>query len=583
MEIQLLQDIVFVLGLSVLVLFVFHKLRLPLIIGFLLSGIIAGPHGIGLVTDIHDVEVLAEIGVILLMFTIGIEFSLSNIARIRKTLLLGGSFQVVMTIAATSAVALLVGNSWRESVFIGFLIALSSTAIVLKIIQDKGELETPHGRTSLGILIFQDLAIVPMILFTPILAGTASGDIFSILIMIAKFAGIILFVIAGSRYVVPKLFDLIAKTQSRELFILSVLVIAFAVAFLTSSLGLSLALGAFMAGLMISESEYSQNVIGNIIPFLHVFTSFFFISIGMMLDVGYFLDNPVNVLMFTAITLTLKTIIASLAAFILGYPLRTSLIVGFTLSQVGEFSFILSKIGISEGILTEANYQLFLDVSVLSMAATPFAIMLATRVGDRLLRLPMPSKMRYGMPMAGEPERTLLNEHTIIIGYGINGRNVAHAARFANIPYVITEINPDTVKRERKNGENIFYGDATQMEVLEHASIRTARIVVITLPGTGDALRVTKLARQMNPRVHIIIRTRFILHMEDLYKAGANEVIPEEFETSVEIFTRVLDKYDVDRENIDKLVTEIRSDGYEMFRSLSIYDQFRDPREDEDA
>jgi CPA2 family monovalent cation:H+ antiporter-2 len=579
MELQLLQDITLVLGLSILVLYVFHKLRIPLIIGFLLSGILAGPHGIGLVTDIHDIEVLAEIGVILLLFTIGIEFSLSNLVRIRKTLLLGGSFQVVLTIAATTAVALWIGNPLNESIFIGFLIALSSTAIVLKLIQDKGELETPHGRTAVGILIFQDLVIVPMILFTPFLAGNAAGGGTTILLMVLKFIAVIIFVILGSRYLVPKVFDLIAKTQSRELFILSVLVIAFLVAFLTSSLGLSLALGAFLAGLMVSESEYSQNVLGNVIPFLHVFTSFFFISIGMMLDVNYVFSDVGNVLIFTAIVLTLKTFIASLAAYILGYPLRTALIVGFTLSQVGEFSFILSKIGIAEGLLSGENYQLFLSVSVLSMAATPFVIIIASRAGEWLSRVPVLSRMTHGIPMASEPEKTELKDHTIIIGYGINGRNVSHAARFAKIPHIIIEINPDTVKRERKNGENIFYGDATHEEVLEHAFIKQAKILVITLPGTGDALRITHLARDMNPKLCIIIRTRFILHMEDLFKAGANEVIPEEFETSVEIFTRVLDRYGIEREQIDKLVTDIRSDNYEMFRTLSIFDQFKDPRD----
>jgi CPA2 family monovalent cation:H+ antiporter-2 len=535
------------------------------------------------VTDPHDVEVLAEIGVILLLFTIGIEFSLTNLVRIRRTLLLGGSFQVLLTVAATAAVAIWIGNPLNESVFIGFLIALSSTAIVLKIIQDKGELDAPHGRTSVGILIFQDLIIVPMILFTPFLAGNAVGGGGFILLMILKFIAVVIFVILGSRYLVPRIFDQIAKTQSRELFILSVLVIAFLVAFLTSSLGLSLALGAFLAGLMVSESEYSQNVLGNVVPFLHVFTSFFFISIGMMLDVTYVISDPVNVLLFTAIVLTLKTIIASLAAYILGYPLRTALIVGFTLSQVGEFSFILSKIGISEGLLSADNYQLFLSVSVLSMAATPFAIMIATRMGGSFSRLPIFRKMRHGIPMASEPKKAELNDHTIIIGYGINGRNVSHAARFAKIPYIIIEINPDTVKRERKNGENIFYGDATHEEVLEHAYIKNAKILVITLPGTGEALRTTRLARHLNPKLCIIIRTRFILHMEDLYKAGANEVIPEEFETSVEIFTRVLDKYEIEREQIDKLVTEIRSDNYEVFRTLSIFDQFKDPRDPDHA
>lgn len=573
MEFSFLRDIVLILGLAVVLLWVFHKLRIPDVVGLLLAGVLAGPHGFRLITDVHDVEVLAEIGVIMLLFTIGIEFSLKSLIRIRKILLIGGSFQVFLTIGAIFLIARQIGNPINESIFIGFLIALSSTAIVLKLLQDRGEIDAPHGRISLGVLIFQDIIIVPMMLITPFLAGNADSMGSSVVEILIKALVVAAIVILGAKYVLPKVLYQVARTQSRELFLLSIMVIAFAIAFLTYSVGLSLALGAFLAGLMISESEYSQQALGNVIPFLHVFTSFFFISIGMLLDVTFVMNNLLPIIMFVTLVLAVKTILAGGAAFVLGFPLRTVIIAGFTLSQVGEFSFILSEIGVDEGILSETNYQLFLSVSVMSMAATPFIIRIAAMVADRVTRLPLPDKLRYGLSPRPESTIAKIADHLIIIGYGVNGKNVARAAKFANIPHVIIEVNPDTVRRERDKGEIIYYGDASQEEVLSEANVQQALVLVVTIPSPGDARRIILNARKLNPHVHLIMRTRFITDMEEMFKLGADEVIPEEFETSVEIFTRVLAKYLIPHDKIEKLVAEVRSDGYQMFRSLSIEDQ----------
>ncbi len=570
MEYTLLNEIVLILGVSVVVLFIFNKFRIPSLLGFLLTGLLIGPNGFQLIQSIHEVEVLAEVGVILLLFTIGIEFSLENIVKIGRTILLGGTFQVITTILAVGAIAAYIGNSLNESIFIGFLIALSSTAIVMKLIQEKGEIYTPQGRTSLAILIFQDIIIVPMMLITPMLAGKSNGMDQSWLLITGKFLAVAIMVVIGSKYLIPKILYQITKTKSRELFLLSIIVIAFAVAFLTYSIGLSLALGAFLAGLMISESKYSQHAMGNILPFLDVFTSFFFVSIGMLMDINFFLANPVKILLFTTIVLSVKTFLAGTTSFILGFPLRTCVIVGFTLSQVGEFSFILSRIGIHEGLLSNDNYQLFLNVSVLSMAATPFLVNLSPSLADLLMKLPLPSKIKNGL--YPKPESTIgkIKDHLIIVGYGINGKNVAKAARYANISHVIIEMNPDTVRKEMEKGEIIHFGDATQPEVLKHANIKEAMVLVVTIPGSADTKRILSTARRMNPHLHIIIRTRFIEDVKELYQQGADEVIPEEFETSVEIFTRVLAKYLVPYNEIEKLVARLRADGYEMFRDLSI-------------
>ena len=572
MEIPLLNDIVVIFGLAIAVLFICHQLRVPAVVGFLLTGIFVGPYGFGLVKAVHEVEIFAEIGIVLLLFTIGIEFSLERLLQIRKSVLMGGSLQVLLTFLATLFIARQFGQAFGEAVFIGFLVALSSTAIVLKLLQERAEVDSPHGRTTLGILIFQDIIIVPMILVTPLLAG-ATGDLGgSVLILLAKGIGIILLVFVSAKWVVPQVLYQIARTRSQELFLLGIIVICLGVAWLTSKAGLSLALGAFLAGLIISESEYSHQALGNILPFRDVFTSFFFVSIGMLLDVGFLFRHPGIILLITLSILVLKSVIASLVTVLLGFPLRTSILVGLALGQVGEFSFILSKAGVEHGLLSGNNYQMFLAFSVLGMAATPFIITLAPRAADIILRLPLPKRLISGFyPVSEMTEKKVKSKrnHLIIIGFGINGRNVARAARLSGIPYAVIEMNPETVRNEQAQGEPICYGDATQEAVLQHANIKDASVAIVAIHDPTATRRITEIARRLNPKAHIIIRTRYLQEMKPLYELGANEVIPEEFETSVEIFTRVLAKYLIPKDEIEKLVAEVRSDSYEMFRSLS--------------
>lgn len=570
MEIPLLTDIVIIFGLAVAVLLLFHFLRLPAVVGLLLTGILAGPHGFGLVGAVHEVEVLAEIGIILLLFTIGIEFSFKKLIEIKKQVVVGGTLQVGLTILAVFAIARQFGLSSPEAIFYGFLISLSSTAIVLRLIQERAEVDTPHGRAGLGILLFQDVIIVPMILITPLLAGSRPGEINSdIFIFAAKGIAIVSLVLIAAKWLVPWLLHQVARTRSKELFLLSVVVICLTIAWLTSNAGLSLALGAFIAGLIISESEYSQQALGNILPFRNVFTSFFFVSIGMLLDTGFLVSNPLIILTASSGVLILKAIIAISAAILLGLPLRSGILAGLSICQVGEFSFILSRTGVEQGLLAD-HYQLFLAVTVLSMAATPFIISLAPRFSDRILQIPMPVKLKTGLwPGPEEKSHKKLKQHLVIIGFGLNGRNVARAAGMSGIPYVIIEMSPDTVKKERDKGEPIFYGDAIHEEVLRHVGIENATVVVVAINDPAATRGITENVRRLTGKAHLIVRTRYLTEMQALYDLGANEVIPEEFETSVEIFSRVLSKYLIPRDEIDKLVIQLRSDGYEMFRNLS--------------
>jgi len=570
MEVPLLSDIVIIFGLSIMVLFVFNRLRIPAIVGFLLIGVLAGPYGLGLIKAIHEVEVLAEIGVILLLLTIGMEFSLEALLRVKKSILLGGSLQVLLTILVTFFLASLqIGSTFEESLFIGFLVSLSSTAIVLKLLQEKAEMDSPHGQTSLAILIFQDLIVIPMMLFTPLLAGMGGEIGQSLLILFAKGAGVIVLVILSAKWIVPQLLYQIARTRSRELFLLTVVVLCFSIAWLTSSVGLSLALGAFLAGLIISESEYSNQALGNILPFRDVFTSFFFVSVGMLLDVVFVVENLLSVLTIVLIILTLKTITAGFTTVLLGFPLRTALLVGLALAQVGEFSFILARSGLKQGFLPGDIYQLFLAVSVLTMAVTPFISSVAPYVTDSVMRLPIPSRLKSGLYPPEREKRVAKNDHLVIIGFGVNGRNLSRAAAVAGIPHVIVDMNPETVRQERKSGKPISYGDATQETVLHHAGIEAARVVVVAISDAAATRRIIEIVRRLNAKVQVIARTRFLKEVKPLYDLGANEVVPEEFETSVEIFTRVLKKYLIPRDAIEKLISEVRSDGYQMFRSLS--------------
>jgi len=497
------------------------------------------------------------------------EFSFEKLLKIKKSVLLGGSFQVLITLIISFFFARQFGQPVGQSIFFGFLVSLSSTAIVLKLIQQRAEVDSPHGQTIFGILIFQDIIIVPMILLTPMLAGTSEGTIQSVFFLLAKVIGIIVLVIISAKWIVPQVLFQITRTRSQELFLLSIVVICLSIAWLTSSAGLSLALGAFLAGLIISESEYSHQAIGNMLPFRDVFTSFFFVSIGMLLNIRFFIQQPAAIILIALVILVVKSLIAAFAAMVLGFPLRTSILVGLALGQVGEFSFILSKTGLEHKILSGDFYQIFLAFSVLTMAATPFIISLGPRIADTVLKIPLPRKLKNGFSPVPEIRTPSRKDCLVIIGYGVNGRNVARAARVANIPYNIVEMNPETVRSEQAKGETIYYGDASQEAVLQHVNIKNAKVAVVAINDPPATRRITETIRALNPKVHLIVRTRYLQEMRQLHELGADNIIPEEFETSVEIFTRVLRKYLIPRDEIEKLIVKIRAEGYEMFRSLS--------------
>jgi len=573
MESAILNDIIIIFGISIFVLYICNKLHISIIVGFLITGILVGPYGLGLISNPDDINVLAEIGIILLLFTIGVELSLKELWDMKRSVILGGGLQVLFTTLGTLFAATQFGFDFSESLFLGFLISLSSTAIVLKTLQKRAELHSLHGRTILSILLFQDVIVVAMIVATPFLAGVGGNDANSILMILLKSLAIIIFIMFFARWLIPHILYHIAKTRNPELFLLSVIVICLSVAMLTYSAGLSLALGAFLAGLVISESEYSHQALNNILPFKDVFLSIFFVSIGMLLNVQFFLDNPLLILLVTIGVMLFKGVVSGFVSMVLGYPLRNSILTGMALAQVGEFSFVLSKFGVEYGLLDNYLYQMFLDISILTMAVTSFSISYSPSVAANVLKLPIPHKLKCGFArkdvtkMYDKKEK--MSSHLIIVGFGFNGKTVAKAANAAGIPYLVIETNPESVREGLSKGENIFYGDATQESVLEKADIDSAKIMIVGISDATATRRVIWLARQMNPNIHIIARTRYLQEMGPLYEQGADEVIPEEFETSVEIFVRLLRRYLVPEDQIHKFIEDARADGYDMFRSIS--------------
>jgi len=566
MELGVLKDIVIIFALSTFVNFIFTRIKVPAIIGYLITGVIAGPHLLALINSPENVEVMAEIGVILLMFTIGLEFSINHLLNIRRIVFLGGFMQLLITAGVTLLVSRAYHFGWAEAVFVGFLTALSSTAVVLKLLQERSELTTHYGKTIVGILIFQDIILVPLLLFTPMLGG-ATGNIGSeLLMLLLKATGIIIFIYIGNRWLMPRLLHLIAMTHSQELFLMSILLFCLAVAMLTNELGMSLAFGAFLAGLMISDSEYSHSAFGNLIPFKDVFTSFFFVSIGMLLDLGFVYDHPWLVIATVLLVIVLKTVVAGFTAFTLGHTFFGTVVVGLSLAQVGEFSFILARLGLTNKIITPYHYQLFLAVAITSMALSPMLIQVSKPLANLILRLPLPPFLVNGLFPLKQVEIPELKSHIVLIGKDSRAINLAAMVKKMDLPFTSIVFDPDRARQQIENGNLAVFGDATNEPVLRQAYVHNAEMVIISIGNLITAMSIVEHVRRMNKHAYIIVRTRHVTDIEELYRIGATQVIPEEFETAIDFFERILGKYLIPRMEIERAIARIREDNYGIFR-----------------
>jgi CPA2 family monovalent cation:H+ antiporter-2 len=548
----LLKDIVVMFGLAVAVALACHRLRIPTVVGFILTGVIAGPHGLGLTTEIDAVEMLAEIGVIFLLFTIGLEFSIASIAHVKRLFFMGGPLQVGFTALAVVGLALAAGTTPQQAILFGLLTSLSSTAIILRLLQERSELNSPHGKGAMAILIFQDIAFVPMMLVIPFLAGVDADNVWrEVGILIVKVAIIWLVIGLAAPRLVPQMLTRIARTQSNELFLLSIGVLCFFVAWLTSLAGLSLALGAFLAGLILSDSEHSHRALENVLPFRDVFSSFFFVSMGMLLDAGYVTAHLPAVLATTVAMMALKAAVTTGVMLVVGLPFRVSTMTGLSLAQAGEFSLLLLSAALGATLIEREAYQFVLAVCLFSMAAAPFVVNATHRLADFGARARLPVKVREGRYFVSADTEDRMHDHIVIVGYGVIGAMVGHSAKLCDIPYQVIEVSYDIVQEQRARGVPIFFGDATQEASLQKANIKEARVCVVAIPDPTGAARVVSLARRLNPGVHIVARIRYVRDIARLYALGANEVVSEETEASIKIFTVVLEKFGVDPDVIE--------------------------------
>jgi CPA2 family monovalent cation:H+ antiporter-2 len=538
------------------------RLRQPPLIGFLLAGALLGPFGLGLEGDMATVDRLAEVGVILLLFTVGLELELPNLKRLGRVAWIAGPVQVVSTIALVAAAGAAAGYGLRRSVFFGFLIALSSTAIVLTLLMDRREMDSAHGRLLLGVLIFQDLAVVPMMLAIPALAGGAEQSLAAGLGALAKTALTAVLLVVAARFVVPRLLHALAGTRQKAIFVVAVLLLVFATALAAARAGLSAALGAFLAGLVISESDYGHQAMADVLPFRDAFSALFFVSIGMLFDPRTIVSQAWLVGGLLALILVGKAALAGLPIRLLGFGAGVATVVGLTLAQIGEFSFVLLKQGQSANLISPELYQAFLGAAIISMAATPLLSERSHSLASSVWRSAPshgPASGRAGPPAS---------DHVIVLGLGHTGETLARVLTRAGVPLRVLDLNPERVARGRTNGIPVEFGDAANNRVLQHAGIGQARAVLVLLSDPRAARRVVGLCRSLAPGTFVLVRTRYLTEVPELSALGADEVVAEEFETSLEIAGRTLRRLGFPLPWVEAETDEIRRARHDAFRSF---------------
>jgi monovalent cation:H+ antiporter-2, CPA2 family len=561
---------VVVFGVAVVVVLFLSRLRLPPIAGFIVAGAVLGPSGLGLASSSERITALAEVGVVLLLFTIGLEFSLARLRRLWKVIALGGALQVGLTTLATLGIAAAAGFSIAHGVFFGFLVALSSTAIVLRALAEKQETDAPHGRLIVGALVFQDLCVVPMMLVTPMLGGQGAGVV-SVLIAFGKAGALVVGTLLLGRIVIPRLLSVVARTRKRELFLLAVLLVVCGISWLTSLAGLSLALGAFLAGIALADSEYGHQALSDVLPFREALASLFFVSVGMLFDFSVILEYPVTVLLLTLGTLVGKTFAASVAALAMRFPVRVAVLSGIGLAQIGEFSFVLAGVGAAAGLLHGVEMKLFVVMSVITMAVTPLIFRFAPHIAagaGRLRRL----EMILGATSVEESHAPNVRPHghVVIAGYGVAGRLLTESLIKSRVEVIVIEINAEVVRAARGRGEPVYYGDVAATEILEHAGVPDAREFVILINDPEAARRAVATARRVAPKTDILVRTRYVLEVEPLLKLGATDVVAEEFESAAEILARVLRTAGVATNVIAERISHARLAGTPLVRPLTV-------------
>jgi CPA2 family monovalent cation:H+ antiporter-2 len=552
----LLKDIILILFFAILIILALSKLRIPPVIGFLITGVFIGPSALHLVESIAEIEVLAEIGIILLMFTIGLEFSMDKIRKMLDDFLLFGGLQVGTSWLAFSFLLYWYGLTNHQAFVGGFILALSSTAIVLKLLQDNDALNSPYGLKMTSILLFQDGMIIPAILLLPFMFQQNQGNATLVILnVLLAFGGIILIFFVCKK-ILPGIFDLVLNLKVDDLLTVTIFVLLFGVALLAHKLGISLAMGALIVGIAISDSEYAHQINTDIIPSRHIFNSIFFISIGMFVNLPFLLIHFVKIILFTLVLIVLKIIIILALFKVSSRPLDTGIKTAFGLAHTGEFSFILLKFARDFNLFNQETHQLLLSSAIFSIFFIPFAF----KIGDKISSF---EKLKKELPASSGIK--FLTKHTIIAGFGINGKNIARILKALEIPYLIAELNPSTVKKYKSLGQPIHFGSIERRENMNALGIKQASLLVIAINNMEAAGRAVKLARNLNPSIKIIVRSNFIGQVETFYNLGADLVLSQDMETSLIFIHHILKFYNMP-DHVSRIQTNLlRKEHYRFF------------------
>ena len=567
-----LRDLAIIVGLAIPVVALAHRLHVPPLVGYLLVGVFIGPHGVALIPAADEVAALSEIGVVLLLFAIGLELSLSTVLRWGRSVLFTGGVQVAGMLGLAVLIGIAAGVPLGRTIFYGALAAISSTAVVTKAYADRGELDTPHGREVISILVFQDLCIVPLMLLLPLFSGESGSAGLSVWTRVLASLAVMTVLVAGGRLVVRWVLDRIVGLRDRELFTLCVGFFGIATALVTAAAGFSLAIGAFLAGLIISESEYGLQALSDVLPFRALFSGVFFTSIGMLLDVPLALNQPLVLAGATVALIIIKSAVAAGAVLARGRGLETSLMSGLSLAQVGEFSFVLAAVGLPLGLFAGDDYQTFLSVAALSMMATPFLIGSARRMAEGIgsrLRGTVWVDHRAEVEAGGAAGLGQLTDHTVVVGYGVAGRYLARMLEAAGIACAVIDQNAELVRLARADGLAAVFGDGTRHAMLEHVACSRARIIVFAISSPVEERRGVAVAHEVSPAARIVVRTRYVRAIDDLMRLGAAEVVVEEFEASLELFARALESYEIPPSRIAHELESVRGEHYGLLRGTA--------------
>ncbi len=556
-------QLIIILGFSIPVIYIFNKIKLPSIIGFLITGIIIGPFGLKLIDDMAGIQLMAEIGVAFLLFTIGIEIRLSRFLKHSSEILLTGGLQILCTFFVGMIIGFTMQLSISQSIFIGFILVHSSSALILKILKDRDDEASPQGRISIGVILFQDMMVVPMMLLIPFLAGESGPDALMIIWKLVKSILIIVVILVAARYVIPHVLERLVNMNMRDVLVIASVVITMGIAGITESLGLSLAIGAFLAGLALSDTDFTHQIISDISPFRDVFLSVFFVAFGMILNLDFLRENPDYIILISLIIIMIKATIVFGLVKLLKYPLRVALLSGVLLSQIGEFSFVLASQGFKNNIISNDIYQTFIGASVLTFIVTP---LLTSLVYYLLARKNIFDPTQRDVKL---DERVPVSNHVIICGMGLNGRNLVKVLKDTAINYVIIDLNFQKIKKSKSKGDkNTIWGDASSVEILRRANVEAARVMVIAISDRFLTKSCLSNAKAIHPNLHVIVRTKYVADIEDLLAMGADDVIPEEFETSIQIFSRVLKMFHIPNSIILAQGNIIRNKSYGVFREV---------------